>query len=120
MIESGEIISPFDVFKDIEKQDDELFNWVKDKRSYFYELNGDLQDAVAQIMNDFPKLVDTRTNKSASDPFVIGLAMIYNIPVVTYEKGGTNIRPKIPNVCLNYKIDCWEMKDLIIAEKWIF
>ena len=61
---------------------------------------------MAEILAEFQKLVDERTGKSMADPFVIAVARVHSLTVVTGESGGTANRPKIPNVCEHYGIRC--------------
>ena len=55
--------------------------------------------AVRRILQDYPRLVDTRRNRSGADAFVIGLAMVEGITVVTDERRtGRAERPPMPDV----------------------
>lgn len=45
-------------------------------------------------------LVDARRNRSGSDPFVIAIAQIYGLAVVSYEaRSRSPAKPHIPDVC---------------------
>lgn len=103
-IEHGVVISSEEVYTEIERKHDELFEWVKARRSMFVELSDDVQDAVTTIMREFPQLVDARSGKSFADPFVIATAMVNDATVVTGEAYGTETRPKIPIVCDRFKV----------------
>ena len=84
-------------------------------------LDEDLQDAAAEILSNFPKLVDDRPHKGQADPFVIALARIRGATVVT-EEGvtGSAKRPKIPFVCGHYGVACINLVGLMRAEDWVF
>ena len=77
---------------------------------------------VRDILLNFPKLLDTRRGKSGADPWVIALAMrLQNSIVVTHEKpSGRKDRPKIPDVCLEYNIECINIAGMIRNEEWTF
>ena len=46
------------------------------------------------------RLIDTRRNRSGSDPFVIAVAQVHGLAVVSYEqRSGAVRRPHIPDVC---------------------
>ncbi len=120
LIKNKRIIAPKEVLLEIRRKDDDLHKWIKNNEDIFIELDDDFQKAVSEIMTAFPKLVDERSGKSSGDPFVIALAKIRKTPVITYEKGGTEQRPKIPNVCNHYKIPCFGFIDLIQIENWKF
>jgi hypothetical protein len=100
------------------KKDDELFAWCKErKETMFVEIDDDTQAAVARIMRDHPKLVDTTKGRSGADPFVIALAATGNptMTVVTEEFLG---KSRIPDVCNAQKILWCGVADLIEKEDW--
>jgi len=58
------------------------------------------------ILDKYPRLVDTKKNRSAADPFVIAQAMASNSIVVTEEISARGSKsPKIPDVCSAFNID---------------
>ena len=74
-------------------------------------------------MAKYPRLVDTRKNRSAADPFVIGLAALYNPPLlVVTQEGPTNKldKPNIPDVCTAEGIECMTLLEMIDREDWVF
>jgi len=88
----------------------------------FVDIEGDdLQIRVAEIMGRYPRLVDTRKNRSTADPFVIAVASLNdpNFVVVTQEGPTNNIaKPKIPDVCAAEGLGCISILDLIVREDW--
>ena len=84
-------------------------------------IDNDIQPVVAQILVDFEKLVDTRNNRSAADPFVIALARLHRCSVVTGERAsGSAQRPHIPDVCSALSVPCVSLLQMIRAEGWTF
>ena len=81
-----------------------------------------VQERVNEVLSQFPRLVDSRTGKSGADPWVIALAMITpNCVVVTEENRTHSVnRPKIPDACVHFHIECIKIVDLIKRENWIF
>ena len=81
------------------------------------EIDDDTQNAVARIMRDHPKLVDTTKGRSGADPFVIALATTVNpmMTVVTEEAPG---KSRIPDVCTAQGIKYCGVADLIEKEDW--
>ena len=125
LVRDGRAISPDEVLREIEKKSDEVHDWCKELNgtcgAFFLPLEEDVQDAVSDILAQFPKLVDDRQGKGQADPFVIGLAKIRGATVVTQEgRTGSNKRPKIPDVCVHYRIRCFNLVDLMRAERWRF
>ncbi len=76
---------------------------------------------MAEILVSFEKLLDTRRNRSAADPFVIALAQIEGCAVVTGERSTGNLnRPNIPDVCAELKIPSMTLLQMIRHEGWTF
>lgn len=88
----------------------------------FIDIEGDaLQEKMAEVLGKYPRLVDTRKNRSAADPFVIGLSALYDPPlIVVTQEGPTNKieKPHIPDVCAAEGLDCINVLDLIVREDW--
>ena len=94
LVENDRFKASIEVYNDLEKKDDELFKWCKErKEKMFVEIDNDLQTYVARIMAAHPRLVDTVKGRSGSDPFVIALAATTKPPmvVVTEEYSGKTL-----------------------------
>ena len=118
LIEEGRFRSSIEVYNELEKKDDEVFAWAKErKESMFVEIDEPLQAIVKEIMAAHPKLVDTTKGRSGADPFVIALAKTTNpeMCVVTEEYRG---KERIPDVCDAQKIDHCGVADLVEKEGW--
>lgn len=118
LIEESRLRCSIEVYHELEKKDDELFKWCKDrKEALFVEIDDGIQIEVARIMKAYPRLVDTVRGRSGADPFVIALAATENpgMIVVTEEQPG---KTKIPDVCKAENIDCIGLADLIEREDW--
>jgi Domain of unknown function (DUF4411) len=109
-----------EVYNDLEKKDDELFKWCKERKDKLVvEIDDAIQAHVTRIMGAYPRLVDTVKGRSGSDPFVIALAASTNptMTVVTEEFVG---KVRIPDVCNAEKIKYCGLADLIEREDWKF
>jgi Domain of unknown function (DUF4411) len=118
LIGEGRFKSSIEVYNELQKKDDELFAWCKErKETMFVEIDDVTQALVAKIMAAHPKLVDTTKGRSGADPFVIALAQSINpqMMVVTEEYPG---KERIPDVCDAQKIDHCGIADLIEKEEW--
>ena len=112
-----------EVFSELKKKDDELFDWCKAREdTVFVGFDGNQEKHLIGIMAEFPRLVDTTKNKSGADPFVIALALSQTprLTVVTQEEFGKATSPKIPNVCQAKGIRSINLLDLISEMKWKF
>jgi hypothetical protein len=123
LIEERRMIASIEVFHELKKKDDDVFEWAKGrKESMFREIDDDVQQEMIRIMAAYPRLVDTKTGKSGGDPFVIAQAMAHNPyhTVVTEEQGGSEKSPKIPYVCIQEGARHINLLTLIEEEDWSF
>src|ERR1700756_3606802 len=83
LIENKRLCASVEVYHELEKKDDELFAWCKErKEKLFIEIDDNIQGIVRNILNDHPRLVDTVKGRSGADPFVIALAETTKPPIV--------------------------------------
>jgi hypothetical protein len=118
LIEEGRFRSSIEVYNELEKKDDEVFAWAKERKQVmFVEIDEPLQAIVKDIMASHPKLVDTTKGRSGADPFVIALAKTTTPPmcVITEEYPG---RERIPDVCDTQMIEHCGVADLVEREGW--
>ena len=92
------------------------------KPNFQVAIDESVQERVNEVLSQFPRLVDSRTGKSGADPWVIALAMITQNCVVVTEENRTysENRPKIPDACAYFNLQCLKMVDLVEKENWIF
>lgn len=117
---TGEIVSPVEVLHETERQKDDLHDWLAARPGLFVELDDDQQIAVREILGEFKELVKEHKRSSAADSFVIGLARVKGLTVVTEEGFGRSRQPKIPDVCRHYGIECINVVQFIRAQGWQF
>ncbi len=79
---------------------------------------------VAEIMRNFPSLVDPNKMRPVADPFVIALArnLVNNLTgdepvIITQERNRPN---KIPHVADSYNIQSIDLLEFFNNEKWQF
>lgn len=98
----GRIFSPIEVKREIEKTDDGLAQWIKDRPYIFLDIDLDVQTHLRSIMASHGRLVDSIKQRSIADPWVIAFAISKNAIVVTKETpaGPDGRRIKIPDVCI--------------------
>lgn len=122
VIENGDLAASEEVLLEIEKRDDEVHAWAKKyKATMFVPIDEEQQRGVAAILAAHEKLVDTRKNRSAADPFVIAVAQANGCPVVTAEVAtGKPERPNIPDVCTAMGIRCLSLLEFFREQGWRF
>jgi hypothetical protein len=60
LIEEGRLKASIEVYSDLEKKDDELFKWCKERKDKLVvDIDATVQAHVARIMKAYPRLVDT-------------------------------------------------------------
>lgn len=120
LIEQGEIRATEEVFVELEKRDDQVFAWAKDRiASLFVPIGDAIQEKVATILAQHERLV--RHNRSGADPFVIGLAMVEGCTVVTGERlAGSLAKPRIPDVCTALEVPYLDLLGLFRQQNWRF
>lgn len=120
LITEGRMIAPVDVLGEMTKRSDDLHAWLKARKNMFRELDEDVQRAAAEVLLRFPRLVGDKKLRTSADPFVIALARVEGLEVVTDEKPtGNPNKPHIPDVCAGFGMTSIGILDLIRREKWV-
>jgi hypothetical protein len=116
LITAGRLTAPVEVLRESGRRSDELHAWLNARKEMFREL-----EAAIQIEARFPRLVGERRLRTSADPFVIALARVMQMQIVTEEKPqGTLQRPNIPDVCTALGMrPCMGLLELIRAERWV-
>lgn len=107
-----------EVRRELERQDDELFKWVKAHPDMVVPLDEELQTAAHAIINGFPSLTNTKSLMSGSaDAFVIALAQLRGLTVVMAERSKPS-SPRIPDVCRTLGVDYFTPIQMFRKEKF--
>ncbi len=107
----GIIFIPEVVFEEIQKGEDDLFEWLKNSDIPFRKIDGSVANCLKEIYasNESHKyLVSSNQIHSKADPWVIAHAMNEKAVVVTKEQKDfikKQTRIKIPHVCDNMKVE---------------
>lgn len=121
LVGRGDVVCPDEVLVELEKKDDGLAAWIKQREKLVQPLTTELQLAVREILERFPRLVDSLKLRSQADPFVIGLAKLTGSTVVSQEQASrSESKPKIPDVCAHFGIRCILLVDFIREQRWNF
>lgn len=121
LIEAGKMLISEEVLVELKKKDDDIYKWLLSRKEKCSVTDENIQKAASEILSNYPRLVDTRKNRSSGDAFVIAVAMINNCAVVTAEgRTGKPDQPNIPDVCDGLGIRCLSLLELIRNEGWSF
>jgi Domain of unknown function (DUF4411) len=83
LIIDGRLIAPMEVLRETGRRSDELHTWLSGRKQMFRELEAAIQVEAAKVLAQFPRLVGERKLRTSADPFVIALARVENVPIVT-------------------------------------
>jgi hypothetical protein len=120
LIAEERLVAPVEVLRETAKRSDELHAWLKERGQMFWELEEPIQIEAAQVLARYPRLVGERKLRTSADPFVIALARVDGLQIVTDEKPtGTLRRPNIPDVCIDLGMTTMDVLQLIKTEKWV-
>ena len=93
-IKDGKLSAPAPVLDETKRKSKELYEWLEDRDGLFVDLDEALQLEVKQILVKHPRLVMEKKQRYAADPFVIALAKLNGLLVVTDESQlGRSIDP---------------------------
>ena len=124
LILNGDMKAPEEVYYDLEKKDDEVLGWAKDrKKALFVPIDYETQQEVSAMLERFEFLVNQRTGRSSSDPWVIALAKINSSTVITNEGLSAKPnpqKPKIPDVCVALGVRYIDTLKFIKEERIVF
>lgn len=117
--QAGQIWIMDEVVTELKRKDDGVYQWVKGRDTIIVPIDEDIQKHLVGVMKLYPRLVDTKRNRSGCDPWVIALAKARSLSVVTAEKAsGSLIKPKIPDVCKDMGIPCVEVIEFYRKQGW--
>jgi len=121
LISARSLCATDEVLIELKKKDDDVYKWARNQAELFLPIDGAIQTSVAKILLAYPRLVDVRKNRSTADPFVIAVAEVNGVTVVSGEIPSNNPRkPKIPDVCSAMGIKHIRLLELFGLEGWKF
>ena len=121
LIYDGQVFSCHEVYQDLQKQKDALWEWAKRrKKELFPQPSAETIAAMQSIMAQFTHYAAKGGGSTnASDPWVIAHAQVTGATVVTDESPAEKARstkpPKMPNVCAELKVPCLRPLDFLRA-----
>lgn len=120
-VERDEIIAPKEVREELEGCfDEELDRWLVEHGSIFLEVHSVQLPILTTIVRKYPSF--TLGKKNLADPAVVSLAAAEKLPVLTGERYQTTPSarsPKIPNLCEQLGVDCYDVNAYLRAEELV-
>lgn len=116
---NGTLVASDEVLRELERKEDGAHAWVKDRPQMLVALDSEIEEQVRYIMQRYPRLVDTKKGRSVCDPFVIAVARVRRLTVITAENATGKLEvPRIPDVCGDLGIPWIRMLDFFREQRW--
>ena len=96
--------------------------WAQKHQGIFLEFDSGLEDIVSKIVTQHKNVVKTQsTSGYDADVHLIALAIHNQWVMVTHEKPSNNQdRPKIPDICSNFGVQCVDLLEMFRIKGWLF
>jgi hypothetical protein len=110
MIKSGELIAPLEVYGEIEAGKDEIYDWCKNNKEMFKDLDECQIQKLQEVKKQYDKNYwENEINKPKwADPWVIALGICEEAIIVADEK---NTQNRIPAISSMSGLKCLELID---------
>jgi hypothetical protein len=116
---NGVLFASDEVLRELERKDDDAHAWIKARPHMIVPFDIQVEAEVIHLMARFPRLVDTKKGRSGGDPFVIAVAIVKGLTVITGENAtGKLDSPRIPDVCKDLGISCIRILDFFREQRW--
>lgn len=109
---SGQIIVIDKVYNELLRKDDFARRWLLErKKIIIHPCDAEVISMAADVVRDFPKLIDPDSEHEQADPYLVAHALMRGYVVVTCELAQKppldpkRKKDKIPNVCDHYGIE---------------
>ncbi len=119
------LIAPEEVKEEL--LDDELKNWIKDKKDMFVKPDSEQIKMVKEILEKFPFLAKPeKPGGPNADPWIIALAIklkkqsLFNKEYIIVTEESKTKSNRIPAVARHYGIECINLRELFEREGWKF
>ncbi|AZS50676.1 DUF4411 family protein [Entomomonas moraniae] len=132
--EKGHFRSIISVYIELQKQDDNVAEWIKNRKSYFLPIDDETTQinfaAINSYVEDYylpinPDRARKQINKFAdgADPFLIAKALTLGAKIITHEKYIKDPKcftPKIPTICKEFNVECVNLFDFLNNSENLF
>lgn len=122
LVTDGRLVAPIEVREELKRIDDGLSKWLQANKAMFVPIDEAVQIRQKAILAKHKRLVDTRKEHFAADPWVIALSLERGATLVTEERSGSSAKPNIPDVCRDpdFRCPCINVLEVIRREKWVY
>ncbi len=131
LVEAGELLSTREVYNEIQRRN-QIFQEVKEWMEYshfhknqFFTIPTAAELNVVSDIFSFNKFIFSISKRNylrgypSADPFIVAKAKILGGTVITEEKYSPDAA-KIPNICEKFEVECINLREYFIKNKWKF
>lgn len=117
LVAGGSVSAPWQVYKEIERKDDELFKWAHEHKEMFEKGGDEVVDLAAKLMKEHKKMGNRDVNVERADAYVVAQAHHMTAgrfgeePVVVTEEGDGP--GQIPRVAGSYGLRSIGIADMM-------
>ena len=117
-LDDGRIIGPRQVYVEITKKDDDVAEWVKERRTKFADPDPAVQAVAGEL---WARLYAANPERNQADPWVIAEAKVRGLTVVTYEGRSFSGVPtrrwarSMPGICAHEGVPCVTLPEALTA-----
>lgn len=108
------IISAREVRREIEDGSDSLVQWVKERPSMFMTPLPEEAALVGRLLTENPNWVDPAGVKAQADPFVLAMAKVRGLPLLSHD------RKQLLHVARILDVKCIKIPEFIAQQGWKF
>lgn len=122
LIKAGEIISSIEVYRELQKRDDDAKSLADKYKKIFLKPEIEEQVYVKEILRNHRELIRVKNLSGGSplaDPFIIAQSICKNAILITSETYKPHAH-NIPNICEEYKVEYMNLKQFFKKENWKF
>lgn len=111
MIRNGTLISHIEVYNELERGKDDIYQWCKTHKNMFKDIDKCQLNVINRVKKKYDKgYWEHNTNKTGpwADPWLIALAICEDALIVTDESNKPN---RIPVIAIHFGIKCLNLFD---------
>lgn len=121
-VDDGVIVSTSLVYKELQEQDDYIFNWADQRKHIFKPPLQNVQKELRNLFGKFQRwtIHNNRKKTTWADPELIAYAKAKNVVLVTQEAFNNPSKEEnygIPRICLDFGVECINFLELIKREE---
>jgi hypothetical protein len=107
------------------KRPSDLSRWITSRRKYFVDMNSIQALYVAEVITQFPNLIDPKYERDQADPWLVASVLerkrqptLFPQEIVIVSQENALSTCKIPAVCKHYNVTHFDLFEFFDNNKW--